>query len=113
MEPANYDITIHPGATFELDLQYKDEANVPIDMTGYTVAGQVWDRIGTSKLADFTPVWVNQASGQFKLRMAPAVTKALTTQAQYDVLVTEPGGDRFYILQGVAKIDPGLTGRDL
>lgn len=111
IDPAVYNITIHQGATFELNLQYKDGTGVPVNMSGYTVAGQLWNKLGTSKLADFTHQWTVQASGSFKLRLPATVTSGITEQGQYDVMITEPGGDKYYFLQGTAFLDPGLTGR--
>ena len=113
MDPAVYDITIHQGATFELRLQYKDASGVPINMSGYTVDAQLWNRLGTAKLANFSTPWETQASGIFKIRLASSVTSGITEQGQYDVMIAEPNGDKSYLLQGNAFIDLGLTGRGL
>lgn len=111
MDPAVYDITIHQGATFELRLQYKDASGVPVNMSGYTIDAQLWNRLGTAKLSNFLVPWENQASGIFKLRLTSSVTSGITEQGQYDVMMTEPGGDKYYLLQGNAFIDLGLTGK--
>jgi len=111
VEPAHYDITIHQGATFELALQYKDGTGTPVNMSGYTLGAQLWNRTGTNKLADFDTPWTAQASGSFKLRLSSVVTSGITEQGQYDLMVTEPSGDKYYLLQGTAFLDPGLTGR--
>lgn len=113
MEPAKYDITVHQGATFELALQYKDSTGTPVNMSGYTVSGQVWDRLGTTKFADFTHEWIEQASGSFRMKLPASSTSGLTQQGQYDILVTEAGGNKYYLLQGAAFIDLGLTGKGL
>jgi hypothetical protein len=49
----------------------------------------------------------------FNLRLSSAVTSGITEQGQYDLMITEPGGDKYYLLQGTAYIDLGLTGRGL
>lgn len=113
VDPAVYNITIHQGATFEMALQYKDSNGAPINMSGYTVQAQLWNRLGTSKITNFTQQWTAQASGSFKLRLAASVTSGITEQGQYDVMITEPSGDKYYLLQGNAFIDLGLTGRGL
>jgi hypothetical protein len=38
-------------------------------------------------------------------------TSGITEQGQYDVLVTQPNGDRFYLLEGTAFLNPGLSWR--
>ena len=110
-EPAKYDITIHQGATFSLPVQYKDSTGAAVNMSGYTVSGTLWDRTGTDKLANFDLPWTVQTSGMFKMRLPAAVTSGITEQGQYDVLVTKPDGDKFYLLEGIAFWNPGLTGR--
>jgi len=111
MEPARYDITIHQGATFALGLQYKTGSGLPVNMSGYTVTAQLWNKTGTAKFANFSTPWTDQASGIFKLYLSNTVTSGITQQGQYDVLVTEPSGDKSYILQGTAFIDLGLSGK--
>jgi hypothetical protein len=112
VDPAHYDITIHQGATFQFALQYKDSAGVPVNMNGFTLEAELWNRTGTDKLADFNIPWVAQESGMFRLRLASTITAGITEQGQYDLIVTEPDGDKYYLLQGIAYIDLGLTGRE-
>ena len=112
VDPARYDITIHQGATFDLPLQYM-ASGVPVNMTGYSIEAELWNKTGTVKLSDFSVPWVAQASGMFKLRLASTATSGITEQGQYDVMFTEPSGDKYYALQGTAFIDLGLTGRGL
>lgn len=111
IEPGKYDITIYQGATFKLALQYKDSTGTPVNMSGYTVTAKLFDRLGTNQLASFTNTWTVQNSGQFTLSLAPTTTSGITEDGQYDVLLTEPGGDKYYILQGNAFVDLGLSGR--
>lgn len=113
MDPARYDITIHQGATYQIALQYKDSAGTPVNMSGYTLEAELWNRTGTAKLANFDTPWTAQASGMFKLKLTSTVTSGITEQGQYDLMITEPGGDKYYLLQGTAYIDLGLTGRGL
>jgi hypothetical protein len=107
--PAPYDITIHQGATFEVELQLLNGDSTPTDLTGFTVSGTIWDRLGVRKLAVFASPWVNQASGIFKLRLSSSVTSGITEQGAYDVLITEPDGDTFYLMEGTAFWSPGLS----
>ena len=108
---SRYDITINQGATFELPVQYKDASNQPVNMSGYTVASALWNRTSTEKLADFNVTWVVQASGAFSLRLSDATTSGIAEQGYYDVLVTQPNGDKFYLLEGAAFLNPGLSFR--
>ena len=110
-DPGRYDITIHQGATFVLPVQYKDSTGTPVKMSGHTVSGTLWNNNGTSKLANFTTEWLAQASGYFELSLAASGTSLVTGQAQYDVLVVEPSGEKYYLLEGTAFFNPGFTWR--
>jgi hypothetical protein len=111
IEPGKYDITIHQGATFELNLQLKDGNGTPLIMSGYTVAGKVFDRLGNALITNFAFEWTNQAIGQFKLSIPASTTATISGDCQYDILVTEPTGRKFYALEGAALLNLGLTGR--
>lgn len=110
VEPAQYDITIYQGATFDLLVQYKDNTGTPVNMSGYTVTAKLFNRKGTAKLADFTSSFVTQASGLFRIKIAASVTSGITEQGQYDVLLTDPNNDKFYILEGAAFWEQGFSG---
>ena len=107
--PGKHDITIYQGATFELQVQYKSNAGVPINMSGYTIVSKLYNRLGTGKLADFAVSYVNQASGIFKIRLEASGTSGITEQGQYDILITEPSNDAYYILEGNAYLNRGLS----
>lgn len=107
--PGKHDITIYQGATFELQVQYKDSTGTPVNMSGYTVTSKLYNRLGTAKLADFSVSYVSQASGIFKIRLEASGTSGLTEQGQYDVLVTEPSNDVYYLVEGNAYVNRGLS----
>ena len=111
IEPGKFDITIYQGGTFTLDLQYKDGNNNPVNLTGYTITSKLYNRTGTTALATFTNTFVSQTNGQFRLSLTPAVTSLITEQGQYDVLIEEPGGDKYFLLQGIAALDIGLSSK--
>lgn len=109
ISPGRYDITLHQGATFELQLQYKDSSGTPVNMSGYTIVSKLYDRLGISKLADFTSSYVSQPSGIFKIRLEASVTSGITEQGQYDILISEPSNNSYYLLEGTAFLNPGLS----
>lgn len=110
VEPAKYDITIYQGATFDLLVQYKDNSGTPVNMSGYTIVAKLFNRRGTSKLADFQTTFVTQASGLFRIKIDASVTSGITEQGQYDILLTDPNNDKFYILEGAAFWQQGFSG---
>lgn len=110
LEPSAFDITIHQGATFKLEVQLKDASGSAVDMTGYVIAGKLANRLNTATLATFSTSWVDQVAGKFQLILPAATTAGINAEGQYDVLLTEPGGEKYYVLQGRAFVDPGISG---
>lgn len=111
MDPGRYDITVYQGATFALDVQYRDSNGTPVNMSGYGLEAELWNRTGTAKLGDFSLPWTAQASGSFRMILDSEVTATVNEQGQYDLLITEPDGEKYYLLQGTAFLARGLTGR--
>lgn len=109
--PASYDITIYQGATFKMPLEYLDSNGNPVDMTGYQVRAQLWNRLNTAKIADFDFSWTAQANGAFELGLSSSVTSGITEQGQYDILLTQPNGQKYYLLEGIAFLDRGVSYR--
>ena len=110
IEPGNYDITIHQGATFSLDIQYKDSLGNGVDMNGYIIEGKLVNRLNTAEIADFITTFSDQATGKFNIKLNASTTALITQECQYDIMITEPSGDKYYLVQGRAFIDPGFTG---
>lgn len=48
MAAGKYNITIEQGATYKIELQYKDSNNQPIDLTGYSGRMQIRPSIGST-----------------------------------------------------------------
>jgi len=105
MTPGRYDITIYQRATFEL------EVTLPFNLTGHQVLAQVWDDKRRRKYADFTITVLstsNQAS-TVKLTIPANITKLITKQGEWDLMVIYPNTSKQYWLEGDVKIDPGYT----
>ena len=108
VDPGVLDITIHQGATFNLELQYLDSTGSGVDMTGYSVDSKIVEHTTNATLATFTSSFTD--AGKFKLSLSSNVTAAMTQDGVYDVLLTQPNGEKFFLIHGRSKIDPGITG---
>jgi hypothetical protein len=107
--PAAYDITIQQNATFSQAFQLKDGSGAALNMTGYSVAAQLWTANKSNKLADFVHTWTAQATGQFKLSLSASVTAMAGAGGYWDMLVTNPDGTKDYWLRGAVVLDMGFT----
>ena len=54
VNPGTYNFTLQRRSDWNLILQFKDSSNAAINLTGYTVYAQAWDKARTKKYADFT-----------------------------------------------------------
>lgn len=102
--PGRYDITIPQRGTFRKRMRLK-AGGLPLDATGYELVAQVWDRRRTTKLAECVTNWLDRETGLFELVIQYPVTRVITQDGQWDLMVIEPGGDRYYWLEGTAYLD--------
>lgn len=109
IQPGNYDITLQRRADFEIEVQFKDGNSTPIDLTGWTVAAQAWNKTRSKKYADFTVTVLSVASGIVKLGMPATVTENLAGVLFYDVRLTDSYGYSDYWLQGQISVSEGYT----
>jgi len=108
--PGKKNFTVDRRADFPIRLTFKDSTGSAIDLTGYTVAAQVWEQTRTTKYADWTVAYTNRASGIVDISLTDTQTATFSPSILfYDVLLTEPGGDKNYYLEGKLFISEGYT----
>lgn len=109
--PASYNIRPQRRADYELLVQFKDSTDTGIDIDGWTVLAQVWNKARTTKYGDFTVSEVDYNTGQVKLTLPHTVTAALPLgeDARYDVMLVNLEGLREYYLEGIVRPSEGFT----
>ena len=107
--PAAYNIRPQRRADFELAVQFKDSGGTGINVSGWTVLAQVWNKERTTKYGDFTVTTVNASIGSVKLTLPYAVTATLPEEARYDVMLINQAGLREYYLEGIVRPSEGYT----
>lgn len=110
VHPARYDDELQRRARYEMELQFEDDEENPIDLTGWTVASQIWNVNRTTKYLDFTVTYTNRVNGEVKLSLTDVQTATLTVdKCYYDVLLTNPSGAKDYYIQGTFYVSEGYT----
>ena len=110
IEPGTYNFTLQRRSDHDLDLVFKDSSNAAINLTGFTVAAQVWEETRTTKFADFTVASTNRTNGQVKLSLTDTQTATFTPNVlKYDVLLTNGSGKKEYYLEGTIFVSEGYT----
>ena len=110
INPAQKDFTVQRRADFPLRLTFKDSTGTGINLTGYTVAAEVYDESRSTSYGSFAVTYTNRTGGVIDIKLTDTQTAAFTpNELKYDVLLTEPDGDKFYYLEGTLYISEGYT----
>ena len=97
-------------ADFPLTLTFKDGSGNAINLSGYTVAAQVYSEDRSTLYASFGVTYTNRATGTVDIKLADTQTATFSpNELKYDVLLTQPNGDKFYYLEGTLYISEGYT----
>ena len=107
--PGTYNISLQRRADYYVTLQFKDAADTAIDLTGWTVAAQAWDKTRTTKHADFAVDYTDRAAGTVKISLTDEQTALLPNETYYDVLLTDTAGLKEYYLEGILYVSEGYT----
>lgn len=109
VQPGTYNISLQRRADYELQLQFKDSTDTPINLTSWIAAAQAWNQGRTTKHADFSVTYVNRATGTIKISLTDDQTATFPAEAYYDVLLTNPSGLKEYYLEGLIYVSEGYT----
>tara|TARA_A100001391_G_C5003154_1_gene261271 strand:- start:1 stop:342 length:342 start_codon:yes stop_codon:yes gene_type:complete len=110
IEPGTYNFTLQRRSDHDIDLVFKDSTSSAINLTGFTVAAQVWEETRTTKYADFTVAYTDRTAGQVKLSLTDTQTATFSPNVlKYDVLLTNGSGLKEYYLEGTIFVSEGYT----
>ena len=115
MSAAIYNATIDQGATFNLEVIYKDEAGTPINITGYSAALQIRQNYyDTTALLTLTSpsggIVITGAAGKINITMTDVQTGSLDEGFYvYDLEITSSGGIVTRLIQGQFTVSPEVT----
>jgi hypothetical protein len=122
MAAGKYAMLIEQGATLDLELEYKDSTNTPIDVSAYTgklqIKSDYADNSPTTYLSLTNPV-VNDtgidfttggSSGVIGIKISATDTSALTFDtAIYDFEITDTNNVVTRLLQGTVQLSKQVT----
>jgi|TARA_R100000455_G_C6153319_1_gene41593 NAD dependent epimerase/dehydratase family enzyme len=109
--PGTYNMTVQRRADHSIQLVFKDSSDAAINLTGYTVAAQVWDEKRKVKFADWNVTYTNRSTGTVDIALTDVQTASFIRDATlyYDVLLTNPNGLKEYYLEGNINVSEGYT----
>ena len=109
VSPGTYNFTLQRRSDHSITLQFKDSSDAAINLTGFTVAAQAWNKPRTKKHADFTVAYTNRTTGTVAISLSSTQTASFPDEAYYDVLLTNADGLKEYYLEGVITVSEGYT----
>ena len=110
IEPGTYNFTLQRRSDHTIPLIFKDGNNNAVNLTGFTVAAQVWEETRTTKFADFSVAYTDRVAGSVSITLTDAQTATFTPEIlKYDVLLIDAGGNREYYLEGTIFMSEGYT----
>ena len=108
--PGKKNFTVDRRADFPIKLTFKDSTGSAINLTGYTVAAQVWEETRTTKYADFAVTYTDRAAGSVTIGLTDTQTATFTPEIlKYDVLLVNPSSVKEYYLEGTIYMSEGYT----
>lgn len=109
ISPGTYNISLQRRADYSVTLQFKDSTDTPINLTGWSVAAQAWDKGRTTKYGDFSVAYTNRSTGTIAISLTDEQTATFPNEAYYDVLLTNGSGLKEYYLEGIIYVSEGYT----
>ena len=108
--PGKKNFTVDRRADFPIRLTFKDSTGSVIDLTGYTVAAQVYDESRSTKYADWAVTYTDRAAGSVSISLTDVQTATFSPDIlQYDVLLIDSSGNKEYYLEGTIYMSEGYT----
>ena len=108
--PGTYDMTIQRRSDHNVNFEAKDSDSAAINLSGYSLASQVWDSDRSSKAADATMTITNASGGLFSWKLTDTQTATLTAgEYKYDILFTDGSGNKEFWVEGTIYMDEGYT----
>lgn len=102
-------LVIDQGTSFQSVLNYRDDNQDPINLTGYTGAGQIRKHYSSSNSTSFT-ITLGGANGTVTLALSANTTANLVSgRYVYDIEITNGSGLVSRIFEGIVTVTPQVT----
>ena len=103
-------LTVDQGADFSALIDITDSSGNVLNLTGYTVAGQIRKNYDSTGYNEFGATVSNATGGTITILLADATTRAMSAgRYVYDVEITSGGGEVTRVLEGQVEVTPEVT----
>ena len=102
-------LVIDQGSTFSADIDVTDSVGDPLNLTGYSVAGQIRKSYASSTAVDFSGSVYSATNGTVRIQLSATQTNAMKAgRYVYDVEI-DNGSLTIRIVEGQGEVRPGVT----
>ena len=113
ISPALRNFTLQRGMDWSEQYIFKstqtDGSEVAMDLAGYTVASEAWDKVRDFKYATFGVVYDDRPNGKISLVLTDIHTIDFPDELYYDVLLTNSSGLKEHYIEGKITVSQGYT----
>ena len=103
-------LTVVEGTDFRMSVDVTDTDGDALNLTGFTVAGQVRRSYFSTTAVNFTCAVSNATSGIITVSLSGTQSDAMKAgRYVYDVEITNYGGTKTRVLEGQLEIMPAVT----
>jgi hypothetical protein len=104
-------IIIDQGSTFQADIDVTDSAGDALNLTGYTVAGQMRKTYTSTTATNFTGQVQSATGGTVRISLSATQTNALKAgRYVYDTEITKTAtGEVTRVIEGQVDVTPSVT----
>jgi len=103
-------LTIDQGSNFLAYVDITDSEGNALNLTGYTVAGQIRKTYSSSTAVNFSAAVNSAVNGTISLTLSDTVTNGMKAgRYVYDVEILSNSGSRTRVLEGQVEVTPGVT----
>lgn len=103
-------LTMDQGSDFQATIDVNDSSGNNLNLTGYSVAGQMRKSYASSTATNFTAAITNATNGVLSISLTAAQTNALKAgRYVYDVEITSSTNEVSRVVEGQIEVTPGVT----
>lgn len=103
-------LVVDQGSTFSAFVDLTDPDGKALNLTGYTVAGQIRKSYSSSTSIDFDCSITNAIDGTVNIQLDSTVTNGMKPgRYVYDIEITSTSNTITRVLEGQVEVTPGVT----
>ena len=103
-------LVIDQGTDFEATIDVTDQDGDAVNITGFTVAGQIRKSYTSTTSIDFVTTVSDPNAGQVTIALTDTTTATMASgRYVYDLEMLDSAGKRTRIVEGQVEVTPGVT----